>query len=73
MAPEIVTALSSSESYLDYRKADVWTAGTLAYEIFGQPNPFYYRSSLGSRISSSSYSEEDLPLLNNGEFIQCRV
>ena len=29
-------------SFIDYSKADVWSTGTLAYEIFGFENPFYH-------------------------------
>ncbi|XP_064642759.1 serine/threonine-protein kinase Pink1, mitochondrial-like [Lineus longissimus] len=64
MAPEIVTASPGVGSDLDYSKTDVWSAGTLAYEIFGQTNPFY-RSADGLRLNSYSYDEEDLPPLYN--------
>ncbi|XP_076452077.1 uncharacterized protein LOC143287723 isoform X2 [Babylonia areolata] len=57
MAPEIKCAEAGPDSVLDYSKADLWTAGTLAYEIFGDENPFY--SGLNSRV----YSEKDLPKL----------
>ncbi len=52
-------------SSIDYSKADVWTAGTLAYEIFTQQNPFYEYKSLSERkaLKNTTYSEYMLPEL----------
>lgn len=33
-----------------------WAAGAIAYELFGEKNPFY-------NLNSSSYSEDQLPIL----------
>ena len=44
---------------LDFSRTDVWAAGTIAYEILGCTNPFYGPD----RLSSSSYSEQELPRL----------
>jgi serine/threonine protein kinase len=62
-APEIVSARQSS--YLNYVKSDLWTCGTLAYEIFGSENPFSSASRNGRILTSSSYTDSDLPDLND--------
>lgn len=41
MAPEVSTAKPGTFTTIDYGKADIWAAGAIAYEIFGEPNPFY--------------------------------
>lgn len=41
MAPEVANASPGLFSFINYAKADVWAAGTIAYEIFGEANPFY--------------------------------
>ena len=41
MAPEVARAVPGIFSRINYEKSDAWTVGTLAYEIFGMPNPFY--------------------------------
>ncbi|GBN19373.1 Serine/threonine-protein kinase PINK1, mitochondrial [Araneus ventricosus] len=60
MAPEVVNAEAGPFSQIDYSRSDLWTAGTIAYEIFGGPNPFY---SPGSNLKNSSYNESKLPPL----------
>lgn len=57
MAPEIKCAEPGPGCVLDYSQADVWAAGSLAYEIFGEVNPFY------SGLDSRTYCDEDLPQL----------
>ena len=42
MAPEVANASPGLFSFIDYSKADIWAAGTLAYEVFGLDNPFYH-------------------------------
>lgn len=59
MAPEVVTAQPGMFSVIDYSKSDLWTAGTLAYEIFGGKNPFY--ASTPFHLDNFSYKDEDLP------------
>ena len=39
---EIFAIVPGLFSFIDYSKADVWSTGTLAYEIFGFENPFYH-------------------------------
>ncbi|KAF8792782.1 Serine/threonine-protein kinase PINK1 like protein [Argiope bruennichi] len=60
MAPEVVNAEAGPFSQIDYSRSDLWTAGTIAYEIFGGSNPFY---SPGSNLKNSSYNENKLPPL----------
>lgn len=59
MAPEVATAVSGPGVEIDYSKADAWAVGAIAYEIFGQPNPFYSPAGLESR----NYQEKQLPQL----------
>ncbi|XP_052280759.1 serine/threonine-protein kinase Pink1, mitochondrial-like [Dreissena polymorpha] len=61
MAPEIATAEPGRFTQLDYRKADAWSAGALAYEIFGADNPFYNTGQ--GRLDSRSYRLDELPHL----------
>ncbi|KAG9269004.1 serine/threonine-protein kinase PINK1, mitochondrial [Astyanax mexicanus] len=69
MAPEVATAVPGPGVQIDYSKADAWAVGTIAYEIFGQPNPFYSPAALESR----SYQERDLPRLPSGSPEQVRL
>ncbi|KAK2851853.1 hypothetical protein Q5P01_008129 [Channa striata] len=41
MAPEVITAVPGRAVVIDYSKADAWAVGAIAYEIFGEDNPFY--------------------------------
>ncbi|KAK1899040.1 Serine/threonine-protein kinase PINK1 mitochondrial [Dissostichus eleginoides] len=41
MAPAVSSASPGRASLIDYRKADGWAVGAVAYEIFGEQNPFY--------------------------------
>lgn len=59
MAPEVATAVPGPGVTIDYSKADAWAIGAIAYELFGQPNPFYSAQGLESR----SYQERNLPPL----------
>ena len=59
---QIACAEPGYGSYLDYSMSDLWTVGTLAYEIFGCENPFY-RYSSGRGFDSRNYAVEDLPTL----------
>ncbi len=61
MAPEVSTARPSPFGYIDYSKADAWAAGAIAYEIFGQPNPFYG----DKRLDSRTYQVGHLPSLGD--------
>ncbi|KAK1898520.1 Serine/threonine-protein kinase PINK1 mitochondrial [Dissostichus eleginoides] len=57
MAPEVSSASPGRASLIDYRKADGWAVGAVAYEIFGEQNPFYGAGGLQSR----SYEETRSP------------
>ncbi|XP_033992007.1 serine/threonine-protein kinase PINK1, mitochondrial-like [Trematomus bernacchii] len=57
MAPEVSSASPGRASVIDYRKADGWAVGAVAYEIFREQNPFYGAGGLQSR----SYEETKLP------------
>lgn len=56
MAPEVAAAEPGLLSMLDYSRADLWAAATLAYELYGAPNPFHN----GDR-DSRTYCEAELP------------
>ncbi|CAF3336049.1 unnamed protein product [Rotaria socialis] len=58
MAPEIVLCQPGPKSYLDYNKADLWASGTLCYEFFSLPNPFFHGS-----FRQETYSDQQLPPL----------
>ncbi|XP_014209707.1 serine/threonine-protein kinase PINK1, mitochondrial [Copidosoma floridanum] len=62
MAPEIISAEPGPFTSLNYTKSDLWTAGTIAYEIFGLKNPFYGTKEK-PMLKNYSYKEEDLPPL----------
>ncbi|CAL8368132.1 unnamed protein product [Lota lota] len=59
MAPEVATAVPGRAVVIDYSRADAWAVGTISYEIFGEPNPFYGAQGLQSRC----YQEKQLPRL----------
>jgi len=66
LAPEIATAIPQEGFYLDYSKADAWTCGTLAYEIFGGINPFY------DGLCNAEYTDQDIaeiPLNSDSKLI----
>ncbi|TDG42910.1 hypothetical protein AWZ03_010661 [Drosophila navojoa] len=71
MAPEIFNTQPGPFAVLNYSKADLWACGALAYEIFGQPNPFYSASAGMARaqgeltysLRNSDYRHEQLPPL----------
>ncbi|XP_017853192.1 uncharacterized protein LOC108607083 [Drosophila busckii] len=73
MAPEIFNTQPSPFAVLNYSKADLWACGALAYEIFGQPNPFYSasgglahaRGELSYSLRNSDYRQEQLPPLSD--------
>ncbi|KAG1714249.1 Serine/threonine-protein kinase PINK1, mitochondrial [Nymphon striatum] len=65
MAPEVSTASPGPFTYIDYRKADLWAVGALAYEIYGNENPFYTSKKLGKKLDSRVYKEENLPPLSD--------
>jgi len=54
MAPEVALARPGPFTSINYERADLWTAGSIAYEIFGGENPFY-------KMDSRTYKETSLP------------
>ena len=54
MAPEVKNAEPGIFSSIDYSKADVWSAGSIAYELFGAPNPFYTENNLNRRANKKN-------------------
>ncbi|CAL8147778.1 unnamed protein product [Orchesella dallaii] len=60
MAPEVSTAVPGSWKWISYEKSDVWSVGAMAYEIFGDVNPFYKSQSSEKPLDSRSYTEADL-------------
>ncbi|KAH3822802.1 hypothetical protein DPMN_124593 [Dreissena polymorpha] len=60
---QITTAEHGRFAQCDYRKADVWSAAALAYEIFGEDNPFYNTDQ--GRLDSRSHRLDELPLLTD--------
>lgn len=60
MAPEVITQVPGTFSVLNYSKADLWAVGSIAYEIFGLPNPFYGTT---KECRNIDYKESDLPKL----------
>lgn len=73
MAPEIINKQPGPFAVLNYAKADLWACGAIAYEIFGQRNPFYSSSgglALANGVQTlslrnSDYKENDLPTLSD--------
>jgi len=61
MAPEVSVAKPGTFSTINYERSDLWTAGTLAYQIFGGENPFC--SSSGPSLDSRTYNQSLLPNL----------
>lgn len=53
--PEVRNAEPGPNRSVDYSKADLWAAGTMAYEIFTKINPFYREK------DSATYKEKELP------------
>ena len=63
MAPEVITAEPGPFTSINYTKADLWTVGTIAYEIFGMKNPFHGDSKDTKPLKNYTYTENDLPSL----------
>lgn len=62
MAPEIITKQPGPFAVLDYTKADLWAAGTIAYEIFGERNPFAAPGKgEQSQLRNYDYLDSELP------------
>lgn len=65
MAPEVISAKPGPFTSINYTKADLWTAGTIAYEIFGEKNPFLESSDEKAVLKNHSYKEQNLPSFSN--------
>lgn len=67
MAPEIITKQAGPFAVLNYSKADLWATGTIAYEMFGERNPFLAntttRGQTGGQLRNYDYRDTDLPAL----------
>lgn len=63
MAPEVITAEPGSFTSINYTKADLWTVGTIAYEIFGMQNPFHGEQGEKAALNNYNYIENELPAL----------
>lgn len=63
MAPEIIGQQPGPFSVLDYTKSDLWAAGAIAYEIFGERNPFLGTKQEQSLLRNYDYQESELPRL----------
>lgn len=68
MAPEIITKEPSMFAVLNYAKSDLWACGSIAFEIFGYPNPFYNPPADGCigyipALINETYSDSMLPEL----------
>ncbi|KAF7994698.1 hypothetical protein HCN44_004170 [Aphidius gifuensis] len=66
MAPEVFNAEPGPFTKINYTKADLWTAGTIAYELFGMKNPFYGNFKDKPLLHNHNYCDADLPDLPDG-------
>ena len=60
MAPEVATARPGAFTSINYDKADLWTAASLGYQIYGGDNPFYNTASRRG-LDPRTYSPDQLP------------
>lgn len=63
MAPEVALAVPGTFTNISYAKSDLWTAGSIAYEIFGSENPFYSAQRGEKCLDSRTFTEEELPAM----------
>lgn len=66
MSPEVSTAKPGSWKWISYEKSDVWSVGAIAYEVFGDTNPFYKTNPSVQPLDSRSYKETDLRMVSSG-------
>lgn len=65
MAPEVLSAKPGPFTSINYSKSDLWTAGTIAYEMFGMKNPFYKTTNEDLVLKNCNYNDGELPSLPN--------
>eukprot|EP00090_Calanus_glacialis_P017369 TRINITY_DN27057_c0_g1_i6.p1 TRINITY_DN27057_c0_g1~~TRINITY_DN27057_c0_g1_i6.p1 ORF type:complete len:608 (+),score=230.42 TRINITY_DN27057_c0_g1_i6:140-1963(+) len=63
MAPEVVMARPGTFSTISYERSDMWTAGTLAYQIYCGENPFYSQAEASASLDSRTFTSTMLPPL----------
>ncbi|XP_012231362.1 serine/threonine-protein kinase Pink1, mitochondrial isoform X2 [Linepithema humile] len=63
MAPEVISVNPGPFTNINYTKADLWTVGTIAYEIFGMQNPFHGEKGEKAVLNNYDYTEGALPVL----------
>lgn len=63
MAPEVIIAEPGPFTSINYTKADLWTVGAIAYEIFGMRNPFCGENGEKAALKNYNYTEDALPAL----------
>lgn len=65
MAPEVISQTPGVFSVINYEKSDLWAAGTIAYEIFGQKNPFYTNDNKDKPpLRNTDYKDINLPSIS---------
>jgi len=47
--------------FINFTKCDLWAGGTLAYQFYGQSNPFLKENETTKPLDSSTYKESQLP------------
>ena len=61
MAPEVITARPGAFTSINYDKADLWTAASLGYQMYGGDNPFYKTASGLGGLDPRTYTANQLP------------
>ena len=56
LAPEIASCRPGPNSFLDYRKADLWASGALFYEFFSPQKPLF-----DEQCKKDTYDDQNLP------------
>ncbi|OWF55383.1 serine/threonine-protein kinase PINK1, mitochondrial-like [Mizuhopecten yessoensis] len=64
MPPEISCTTPGRKVRLDFSKSDLWAVGSLAYEVFGQDNPFYGGARITRKLDGRTYQDTDIPSMS---------